>query len=198
MESEILLETIDLVKTFGDQRAVDGLNLHVRAGEIVGLVGPDGAGKTTTMRLLCGVLKPTSGRIRVAGYELPAQIEPARQHIGYLAQHFSLYGDLTVAENLDFFGEVFDMPLEVSAPAFPGAADLCRAGEIFRPSGGGALRWDAEKARIGNCAGAQPAGAIIGRADRRRRPGCPAGILALAGPAFAHRLGSAGQHALYG
>jgi ABC-2 type transport system ATP-binding protein len=113
MESDILLETIELVKTFGEHRAVDGLNLHVGAGEIVGLVGPDGAGKTTTMRLLCGVLKPTSGRIRVAGYELPGQIEQARQHIGYLAQHFSLYGDLTVAENLDFFGEVFDMPLDV-------------------------------------------------------------------------------------
>jgi ABC-2 type transport system ATP-binding protein len=113
MESDILLETIELVKTFGEYRAVDGLNLQVRAGEIVGLVGPDGAGKTTTMRLLCGVLKPTSGRLRVAGYELPAQIEQARQHIGYLAQHFSLYGDLTVAENLDFFGEVFDMPLNV-------------------------------------------------------------------------------------
>jgi ABC-2 type transport system ATP-binding protein len=113
MESEILLETIDLVKTFGEHRAVDGLNLQVGAGEIVGLVGPDGAGKTTTMRLLCGVLKPTSGRIRVVGFELPGQIEKARQHIGYLAQRFSLYGDLTVAENLDFFGEVFDMPLDV-------------------------------------------------------------------------------------
>ncbi len=113
MAADILLETRDLVKTFGNLPAVDGLNLQVGAGEIVGLVGPDGAGKTTTMRLLCGVLKPTSGYIQVAGYELPAQIEQARQHIGYLAQHFSLYGDLTVAENLAFFGEVFDMPLDV-------------------------------------------------------------------------------------
>jgi ABC-2 type transport system ATP-binding protein len=126
MESEILLETIELVKTFGDHRAVDGLNLLVGAGEIVGLVGPDGAGKTTTMRLLCGVLKPTSGRIRVAGYELPEQIEQARQHIGYLAQRFSLYGDLTVAENLDFFGEVFDMPLDVLRK---------RAGELLNFAG---------------------------------------------------------------
>jgi ABC-2 type transport system ATP-binding protein len=113
MEPDTLLETIELVKVFGDHRVVDGLNLRVGAGEIVGLVGPDGAGKTTTMRLLCGVLKPTSGRIRVVGYELPGQIEQARQHIGYLAQHFSLYEDLTVSENLDFFGEVFDMPLDV-------------------------------------------------------------------------------------
>src|SRR4029077_16169825 len=101
--SDLLLETHDLVKSFGANRAVDGLNLQVRAGEMVGLVGPDGAGKTTAIRLMCGALKPTSGRIRVAGYELPQQVEKAREHIGYLAQSFSLYGDLTVSENLEFF-----------------------------------------------------------------------------------------------
>ena len=109
MEFELLLETENLVRTFGSLRAVDGLDLQVRAGEMVGLVGPDGAGKTTTMRLLCGALQPTSGTLRVAGYEIPAQVEKAREEIGYLAQRFSLYGDLTVQENLEFFGEVFDM-----------------------------------------------------------------------------------------
>ncbi len=109
MDPEILLETKDLVRTFRSVRAVDGLNLEVRAGEMIGLVGPDGAGKTTTMRLLCGALQATSGTIRVAGYSLPAQVEKAREEIGYLAQRFSLYGDLTVKENLSFFGEVFDM-----------------------------------------------------------------------------------------
>jgi ABC-2 type transport system ATP-binding protein len=110
MSEEVLLETEGLVKTFGSLRAVDGLNLQVRAGEMVGLVGPDGAGKTTTMRLLCGLLAFTSGRIRIAGYELPEQVEHAREHIGYLAQRFSLYGDLTVSENLEFFGSVFGVP----------------------------------------------------------------------------------------
>ena len=109
---DFLLETHDLVKIFGANRAVDGLNLQVRAGEMVGLVGPDGAGKTTAIRLMCGALKPTSGKIRVAGYDLPQQVERAREHIGYLAQAFSLYGDLTVAENLEFFGEVFDIPTQ--------------------------------------------------------------------------------------
>ncbi len=109
MESELLLETENLVRTFGSLRAVDGLDLQVRAGEMVGLVGPDGAGKTTTMRLLCGALQKNSGMIRVAGYDIPAQVEQAREEIGYLAQRFSLYGDLTVQENLDFFAEVFDM-----------------------------------------------------------------------------------------
>jgi ABC-2 type transport system ATP-binding protein len=109
MESDILLETKNLVRTFGALHAVDGLDLQVRAGEMVGLVGPDGAGKTTTMRLLCGALRQNSGVIRVAGYEIPAQVEKAREEIGYLAQRFSLYGDLTVKENLEFFSEVFDM-----------------------------------------------------------------------------------------
>jgi ABC-2 type transport system ATP-binding protein len=107
LASDILLEAENLVKAFGSFHAVDGLNLQVGAGEMVGLVGPDGAGKTTTMRLLCGALTQTSGRIRVAGYDLPRHVEQAREHIGYLAQRFSLYGDLSVAENLDFFGEVF-------------------------------------------------------------------------------------------
>jgi ABC-2 type transport system ATP-binding protein len=110
MNTEILLETENLVRTFGSVHAVDGLNLQVRAGEMVGLVGPDGAGKTTAIRLLCGALQPTSGQVRVAGFEVPAQVEKAREEIGYLAQRFSLYGDLTVKENLDFFGEVFEVP----------------------------------------------------------------------------------------
>jgi len=110
MDTEVLLEVEGLVKTFGSLRAVDGLDLQVRAGEMVGLVGPDGAGKTTTMRLLCGALTPTSGMVRVAGYELPRQVEKARDHIGYLAQRFALYGDLSVAENLEFFGSIFDVP----------------------------------------------------------------------------------------
>jgi len=105
-----LIEVHDLHKSFGGTYAVDGLNLQVGAGEMVGLVGPDGAGKTTAMRLLCGALRPDAGQIRVAGHELPGQVEKAREQIGYLAQRFSLYGDLTVLENLNFFGEIFEVP----------------------------------------------------------------------------------------
>jgi drug efflux transport system ATP-binding protein len=116
MTDEILLETENLVKTFGNFRAVDGLNLQVRAGEMVGLVGPDGAGKTTAIRLMCGALSPTSGAVRVAGYEVPTEVEKAREQIGYLAQRFGLYGDLSVQENIEFFGEVFDIPMDELKP----------------------------------------------------------------------------------
>jgi len=109
MSDEYLIEVNNLSKTFDGAVAVNGLDLQVRPGEMVGLVGPDGAGKTTAMRLLCGALQPTSGSMRVAGHAIPGQVEKAREEIGYLAQRFSLYGDLTVKENIDFFAEVFDM-----------------------------------------------------------------------------------------
>jgi len=106
---EALIEAHNLYKSFGETHAVDGLSLRVSSGEIYGLVGPDGAGKTTTMRLLCGALLPDrdiSAVIRVAGYDVTRQTEQARMHIGYLPQRFSLYEDLTVLENIRFFAEV--------------------------------------------------------------------------------------------
>ena len=94
-----------LVKSFGPVRAVDGVSLSVQAGQIYGLVGPDGAGKTTTIRLLCGAFQPDSGSAAIGGYDLARHVEAARGQIGYLPQRFSLYGDLTVIENLRFFAE---------------------------------------------------------------------------------------------
>ena len=96
----------NLVKTFGETTAVDNLSLQVRAGEIYGLVGPDGAGKTTTMRLLCGALLPDSGEVTVGGHSMRLDPETAREQIGYLSQRFSLYEELTVLENIRFFAEV--------------------------------------------------------------------------------------------
>src|SRR3990172_5642231 len=96
----------NLHKSFGSPHAVDGLSLTVSAGEIYGLVGPDGAGKTTTMRLLCGALRADSGAASICGYDLAKNPELAREQIGYLAQRFSLYGDLTAMETLRFFAEV--------------------------------------------------------------------------------------------
>lgn len=105
-----MVELDRLVRRFKDVVAVDGLSLVVRPGEIYGLVGPDGAGKTTTFRLLVGALLPDSGRGNIAGFDLLRQIEQARNQIGYLPQRFSLYGDLTVGENLRFFAEMNGIP----------------------------------------------------------------------------------------
>jgi ABC-2 type transport system ATP-binding protein len=112
MNPDALIIADQLSKSYGEVHAVDGLSLRVASGEIYGLVGPDGAGKTTTMRLLCGALHPDrvkSGHatsIHVAGYDVARQVEHARAQIGYLPQRFSLYEDLTVMENIRFFAEV--------------------------------------------------------------------------------------------
>lgn len=108
----ILIEAAHMSKSFGDTLAVDQLKLQVSAGEIYGLVGPDGAGKTTSIRLLCGALLPTPGSpgeepvISIGGYNIIQETELARAQIGYLPQRFSLYEDLTVLENIRFFAEV--------------------------------------------------------------------------------------------
>jgi ABC-2 type transport system ATP-binding protein len=101
-----IINTHALCKTLGNLRAVDGVTMQVSAGEIYGLVGPDGAGKTTMMRLLCGALRPTSGEIHIAGFSMDKQPEKGREQIGYLPQRFSLYEELTVLENIRFFAEV--------------------------------------------------------------------------------------------
>jgi ABC-2 type transport system ATP-binding protein len=101
-----LIEAVHLHKQFGDTVAVEDFSLEVQSGQIYGLVGSDGAGKTTTLRLLVGALKPDSGSAVVCGYPLATRGEQARSQIGYLSQRFSLYEDLTVLENIRFFAEV--------------------------------------------------------------------------------------------
>jgi ABC-2 type transport system ATP-binding protein len=103
------VEVRDLVRQFGSFTAVDHLNFEVQRGEIFGLLGPNGAGKTTTFRMLCGLLPATSGMLRVAGMDLRRARASARQRIGYVAQKFSLYGQLSVAENLEFFASAYSL-----------------------------------------------------------------------------------------
>jgi len=100
----------NLVKRFGDFVAVDNVSIDVARGEIFGFLGPNGAGKSTTIRILCGLLAPTSGRATVDGYDVATQSELVRQNIGYMSQKFSLYDDLTVEENIEFFGGVYGVP----------------------------------------------------------------------------------------
>ncbi|MQT13506.1 ATP-binding cassette domain-containing protein [Segnochrobactrum spirostomi] len=103
------IEVDDLVRTFGDFVAVDHVSFRVERGEIFGLLGPNGAGKSTAFRMLCGLLKPTGGRARVAGLDLLVAPAKARARIGYMAQRFSLYAELTVRENLAFFARVYGL-----------------------------------------------------------------------------------------
>ena len=107
--AETVINVNDLVRKFGAFTAVDHLSFNVRRGEIFGLLGPNGAGKTTTFRMLCGLLPATAGTLRVAGFDLRMARASARQHIGYVAQKFSLYGQLSVAENLDFFASAYGL-----------------------------------------------------------------------------------------
>ena len=103
---DLLVNATNLKKHFGDVQAVNGVSLEIPAGEIYGLVGADGAGKTTTMRLLVGALKADSGQAEICGYDIERQTEQARSQFGYLSQRFSMYEDLTVLENIRFFAEV--------------------------------------------------------------------------------------------
>jgi ABC-2 type transport system ATP-binding protein len=105
-----VIEVRGLVHRFGGLTAVDRFDLTVEPGQIFGLVGPDGAGKTTVMRILCGIIEPTGGRVRVAGFDLGSDAEEAKRRVGYLSQRFSLYQDLTVDENLRFFARIHGVP----------------------------------------------------------------------------------------
>lgn len=104
------IETNQLTKRFGDLAAVDGLTLGVAEGEIFGLVGPDGAGKTTVMRLLTAIMDPTSGEAKVAGCDIVREAETIKQRIGYMSQRFGLYPDLTVSENINFYADIYSEP----------------------------------------------------------------------------------------
>jgi ABC-2 type transport system ATP-binding protein len=108
-ETPIAVEVEDLVKTFDGFIAVDRIRFQVKRGEIFGFLGPNGAGKSTTIRMLCGLLLPTAGKGRVAGFDIMKEPEKIKQVIGYMSQRFSLYDDLTVTENLHFFGGIYGL-----------------------------------------------------------------------------------------
>lgn len=102
-----VIETHNLTRRFGDVQAVDGLTLSVPAGELFGLIGPDGAGKTTTMRMLTAIMDPTAGTARILGRDSVREAEAIKNDIGYMSQRFGLYSDLTVAENIDFYADIY-------------------------------------------------------------------------------------------
>lgn len=113
MTSDNVIITQGLTKRFGDFTAVDDISFEVRKGEIFGFLGANGAGKTTAMRMLCGLSKPTAGKASVGGFDVYRQTEKIKQNIGYMSQKFSLYEDLTVKENITFFGGIYRIPSKI-------------------------------------------------------------------------------------
>jgi ABC-2 type transport system ATP-binding protein len=125
--STIMIDCEGLTKRFGDHTAIDRLSLQVNQGEIFGLVGPDGAGKTTTIRMLCGVMTPDDGSARVAGIDVRLEPDALKHRISYMSQRFGLYGDLTVMENLRFYADLYEVPRrerEVRVPRLLDFANL--------------------------------------------------------------------------
>lgn len=106
---EYSVEAINLTKKFGDFTAVDGVSFQVRRGEIFAFLGPNGCGKTTTIRMLCGIIVPTSGTGRVAGFDIRTESDRVKEQIGYMSQRFSLYEELTARENLEFYAGVYQV-----------------------------------------------------------------------------------------
>ncbi|MHB8844254.1 MAG: ABC transporter ATP-binding protein [Nitrospirota bacterium] len=109
MSSQPVITASSLCRSFGPVTAVNNLHLSINRGELYGLVGPDGAGKTTTMRLLTGILEPTSGEASVAGLSIRSEAEQIKEKIGYMSQRFGLYEDLTVMENILFYADIYDV-----------------------------------------------------------------------------------------
>lgn len=111
---EIGIQTYSLNKKFGNINAVNNLDITVKKNTIFGLVGPDGAGKTTTMRMLCSLIAPDSGTAKIGGFDIISDSKEIKKNIGYMPQKFSLYGDLTVIENLAFYSEIYQIPQKKS------------------------------------------------------------------------------------
>jgi ABC-2 type transport system ATP-binding protein len=126
-----IIQARDLTRRFGKLTAVDRLNLEVAQGEIFGLVGPDGAGKTTTLRLLCGLLNPDNGEARVTGCDASRETDALKDHIGYMAQRFGLYLDLSVDENMDFYADLFGIDKAERGEMLPRLLHMTRM-EPFR------------------------------------------------------------------
>lgn len=119
----------NLTRQFGDFTAVNGISLDVRSGEVFGFLGPNGAGKSTTIRMLCGILRPSDGSGTVAGFDIISQTESIKSVIGYMSQRFSLYEDLTVEENINFYSGIYRIPAHLKSKRQEWVMDMAGLGE---------------------------------------------------------------------
>jgi drug efflux transport system ATP-binding protein len=126
LNGEAIIRASGLTRRFGMLTAVDHLDLEIGRGEIFGLVGPDGAGKTTTLRLLCGLMDPDEGEAWVVGKNVARELDAVKDQIGYMAQRFGLYGDLTVDENMSFYADLFGLPKADRARLLPRLLEMTR------------------------------------------------------------------------
>jgi ABC-2 type transport system ATP-binding protein len=139
-----VISATDLTRSFGQTLAVDRLNLSIGRGEVFGLIGPDGSGKTTVLRMFAAVMRPTSGEVRVLGYSATRQAEKLRRRLGYMAQRFSLYTDLTVWENLNFYADIYGVRGAKRAVHLASLLEFSRLDE-FRKRRTGALSGGMQK-----------------------------------------------------
>ncbi len=161
------LEVQGLTKKFGDFTAVDHVTFSVQPGEVLGYLGPNGSGKTTTIRMLCGLMEPTEGTARILGVDVTKYPEAVKPNIGYMSQKFALYDDLTVLENLQFYAGVYEIPEASEAKRIEEVlhmAGLQARQEIVHAR---AVRRLAAAIGPGMCADPSSAAAVSGRADQR-------------------------------
>lgn len=126
------VEVMDLVKQFGSFTAVDHVSFSVSRGEVFGFLGPNGAGKSTTIRMLCGLLLPTAGTGKVGGFDILSESEKIKEHIGYMSQRFSLYEDLTIEENIEFYADIYNVPYQKMQSRIDWVYDLTKLGSRRR------------------------------------------------------------------
>ena len=193
---DIAIDVEGLTKSFGSRTVVRNLSMRVKRGEIYGFLGPNGSGKTTTIRMLCGLLTPDEGRGTCLGYDIRTEADEIKRHVGYMTQRFSLYQDLSVRENLEFVARLYG----IADPVGSARAMIERLGLEGRERAAcrRALRRLEAAARARGLHAAEPAASAARRADRGRRSQGAARVLERDPRAGRARSHGPGLHPLHG